>query len=94
MAVSNNAALSLGDTASLYCLGYGIPSVQITWSINGQPIVNSPLVSISEENLGSLRQSFLDICSASTADAGTYTCTVSNNEVYTEASTDVTVAGK
>ena len=94
MAVSNDTALSLGDTASFYCLGYGIPSVQITWSMNGQPVVNSPLVTISEGNLGSLRQSFLEICSASTADAGIYTCTVSNNEVDVEASADLTVSGK
>lgn len=96
--LSNNSALSLGETVLLTCIGYAIPTVEITWTLNGQPLMNSSLVSIYEEAVldsGSfLRESFLEICSATSAHTGTYTCTITNTQIDIFASTELTVFGK
>ena len=96
--ISNDASLTAGDTALLTCVGYGQPDVQITWSKNGEVIMNSSLITTHETNVtrgGRLyKQSYLDLCSVEVSDAGTYTCTVSNGEIATNASTQLSVTGE
>lgn len=95
--LSGSATVNLGETVLLSCAGYGIPITRISWTLNGQPLTNSSLLSIYEAgvlNSGHfVRQSFLEICSASTAHDGNYTCTVSNTLVDTFASTQLSVTG-
>ena len=82
--ISNDTSLTVGDTALLTCVGYGQPDVQITWSRNGENIMNTSLISIYEEEVtqgGRLfKQSFLQLCNIEVSDAGSYVCTVSNGE--------------
>ena len=97
--ISNDISLTAGDTALLTCVGYGRPDVQITWSRNGEVVMNSSLITINETDVtrgGRLyKQSYLDLCSVEVSDAGTYTCTVSNGELLaTNASTQLSVTGE
>ncbi len=96
--ISNYTSLSEGETALLACVGYGLPSVEISWMRDGQTVMNSSLVSIAEEDVTQgerlFKQSFLQICSVEMADAGEYTCIVSNGEVSVNSSTQLTVTGK
>ena len=96
--ISNDVSLTAGDTALLTCVGYGQPDVQITWSRNGEGVMNNSLVTINEIDVtrgGRLyKQSFLDICSLEVSDSGNYTCTVSNGESATNATTQLLVSGK
>ncbi len=65
---------------------------------DGRAVMNSSLVSISEENIlhgeRVFRQSFLQICSVGLPDSGAYTCIVSNGLLSMNASSDLDVAGK
>ena len=96
--ISNHTSLSVGETALLACVGYGLPSVEISWMRGGQTISNSSLISISEEDVVQgerlFKQSFLQICSVEMADAGAYTCVVSNGESLVNSSTQLSVIGK
>ena len=96
--ISNHTSLPEGETALLACVGYGVPSVDVTWMLNGQAVLNSSLVSITEEDLvrgeRTFRQSFLQICSVGMANAGVYTCVVSNGETSVNSTTQLTVTGK
>ena len=96
--ISNDTSLTVGDTALLTCVGYGQPDVQITWSRNGENITNASLVSIYEEEVtqgGRLfKQSFLELCSLQSSDAGDYVCTVSNGAATANATTQLLVSGK
>ena len=90
--ISDHASMSDGETGLLACVGQGFPTVAITWMHNGQPI---PVVSLAEEDVileGKMfKQSFLQICSAELADAGGYTCVVSNGETSVNSSTQLAV---
>ena len=96
--ISNDVSLTAGDTALLTCVGYGQPDVQITWSRNGEVVMNSSLITINETDVtrgGRLyKQSYLEICSLEVSDAGNYTCTVSNGESETNSSTQLSVSGE
>ena len=96
--ISNDTSLTVGDTALLTCVGYGQPDVQITWSRNGESIMNASLISINEEEVtqgGRLfKQSFLELCSLQSSDAGDYVCTVSNGAATANATTQLLVSGK
>ena len=98
MAISNDSSLIVGDTALLICVGYGQPDVQITWSRNSENIMNASLISIYEEEVtqgGRLfKQSFLELCSLQSSDAGDYICTVSNDQATANATTQLFVSGK
>ena len=87
-----------GETAILTCIGYGLPDVTVTWSRYDQPLDNSSLVLILEDEFyqaGKLFiQSFLHICGARVTDFGPYTCTIDSGFVSLDISTELTVISK
>ena len=91
--ISDHSSVSKGEAALLACVGQGFPTLSVIWMHNGQTIN-----SITEEDVtqgGRLfTQSFLQICSVEMADAGEYTCIVSNGEVSVNSSTQLTVTGE
>ena len=95
--ISNDTVLRRGKTALMACVGFGEPGVEISWSFNGAPVVNTSLISIYEEDLVQgeriFKQSFLKICSLVKADAGGYTCIVSDGVTTANTSTQLTVTG-
>ena len=82
--ISDSLPLIVGDTVLFICMGYGQPDVQVTWSRNGEAIENTSLVTIYEEEVTqegrSFQESILELCSVDVSDAGSYTCTVSNEQ--------------
>ncbi len=80
--ISNNISLSVGEATILTCVGFGIPSIDITWSLNGDILANSSIVSIYEEEITTggrnYVKSFLELCSLMVSNSGTYTCIVAN----------------
>ena len=96
MAISSDAAIQQRDTALLQCVGYSsAATVSITWTFNNQPVANSALVTIYEQQIGILnaRQSLLQFCSASISQSGVYTCTVSDGQVSIQNTTRLTISG-
>ena len=93
--ISNDTTLRTGDTALLACVGFGEPEVEISWSFNGAPVVNTSLITIYEEDIVQgeriFKQSFLQICSLAEADAGGYTCIASDGFTTDNATTQLTV---
>ncbi len=96
--ISNDTSLLVGDAALLACVGFGEPNVEITWKRDGAAIMNSSLVTITEEEVTQggrvYKQSFLELCSLMVSDSGVYTCSVSNGETMVNATTQLTVEGK
>ena len=96
--LSKDLSLNSGETALLSCVGFGEPDVEISWSFNGAPVVNSSLTPIFEENIiqGSrpYKQSFLQLCSVTTSSAGSYTCGASNGQGISNAITQLSVIGE
>lgn len=94
--ISNVATLNEGETALLSCMGFADPAT-ISWSNNGQPVENTSLTTIYEEEViedGRMYlQSILQLCSLNKSNAGVYTCTVSNGRAEGTASTILTVSG-
>ena len=88
----------MGDTAFLVCVGYGQPNVEISWTLNGEVVMNGSLVSIYEEVVSQggrlFKQSFLELCSLEVANSGVYTCTVANGRTMVNATTQLSVSGK
>lgn len=82
VAISNHTSLTEGETALLACVGFGLPSAQVTWLYQGQLLENSSLVSVFEEDVVQdgrvFRQSILQLCSVEMSDSGSYVCVVSN----------------
>ena len=95
--LSDHAFMTTGAATILACAGYGLPNVEISWMHNGQAVFDSPLVSISEEKLIQkeylMCQSFLQICDLEAANAGAYTCIISNGEISVNSSTELTLTG-
>ena len=94
---SNDTVLNAGETALLTCVGYGQPSVSISWTFFGQTLERTSLVNIYEErivrdNVG-FTQSFLEICDAQRSQAGGYYCVVSNGKNFARARNQLTVSG-
>ena len=93
--ISNDTALRTGDTALLACVGFGEPEVEISWSFNGAPVVNTSLITIYEEDFVQgeriFKQSLLQICSLAESDAGGYTCIVGDGFTSDNATTQLTV---
>ena len=96
--ISHDSSVAEGETGLLACVGEGFPAVDITWMHRGQIVTQSSLISITEEDAiegeRRFKQSFLQICSIGMADAGGYTCVVSNSEASANSSTQLTVTGK
>ena len=93
--ISNDTALRTGDTALLACVGFGEPEVEISWSFNGAPVVNTSLITIYEEDVVQgeriFKQSLLQICSLAESDAGGYTCTATIGQATDNAVIQLTV---
>ena len=93
--ISNDTILTEGETALLACVGFGEPDVEISWSFNGAPVVNTSLITIYEENVVQgervFKQSFIQICSLAESDAGGYTCIASDGFTTSNATTQLTV---
>ena len=95
--ISTNTSVLVGDTALLFCVGYGIPELDITWSVNGTIIQNSTIDTISDEEItrgGRLYiQSLLRLCSQTLYDFGMYTCSITNGLDVINATTFLSVTG-
>ena len=92
--ISNDTALRTGETALLACVGFG---EEISWSFNGAPVVNTSFITICEEDVQRERmfkQSFIRIRTLVEADAGGYTCIISDGYTTTNATTQLTVTSK
>ena len=98
VALSNDTSLVEGETVLLACVGSSRIDVDISWSLNGQTVQNSSLVTIYEEEVvqGSrtFKQSFLQLCSLELSDAGDYTCEVTNGQTTDNATLTLDVLGK
>lgn len=98
VAISSDLTLNTGESALLACIGIGELDVEISWSFDGAPVVNTSLVTIYEEDFVKggrvFKQSFLQLCSLTLSDAGGYTCITSNSHVITNATTQLTVRRK
>jgi hypothetical protein len=94
--ISDDSTLSVGDTALLVCVTYSQQDEAVSWMLNGRSVMNSSLVTIYEEDVteGELvfRQSFLQLCSLTTSDAGAYYCVVSADQASANATIRLTVA--
>ena len=99
LVISNDTSALVGNSALLACVGIGVPSVEITWSLNGASITNSSIVTISEEEITRgetvFKQSFLELCSLSISNSGVYACSVSNGgQTMVNDTTQLYVTGK
>ena len=77
------------------CVGFGEPGMEITWSLNGAPLVNTSLITIYEEDVAQgeriFKQSFLQICNLVEENTGGYTCIASDGFTTDNATTQLTV---
>lgn len=93
----NDTTLFEGDSALLACVGYSHFGFDITWTYNGETLMNSSGVDIIEENIlrgeRQFRQSILRLCGLEVADSGDYTCIISNNQISTGDTIQLTVLG-
>ena len=90
--------MEAGSTLILTCVGYGDPTVSVTWSRENVQLDNSSQTIIYEEVINesglTLVQSVLVICSADETDNGQYSCTVANALGNTSVDFEVSVTGK
>lgn len=95
--ISNDTSLMEGDSVSLTCVGSGDPSAEISWTRNGEILSNTSEIFIHEEDIiqedRTLTQSYLQLCNVVVADAGSYTCVVSNGIRSVNSSVQLTVTG-
>lgn len=98
VAISNSTSLIEGQTALISCIGWGPPSIEITWAYDEQMIMNSASFSISQVDVIQserlFKHSVLQICSVEMANAGAYSCIVSNVNNSVNSSTQLAVSGK
>ena len=82
----------------LVCVGYSRIDVDISWSLNGQTVQNSTLVTINEVEVvrdsRTFKQSFLQLCNLALSDAGDYTCEVTNGQTTDNATIALDVLRK
>ena len=94
---SKDVYLNEEETTVLVCMGRGEPYVEVHWTFNGMPVANTSLTYIFEEDvvLGGrhYKESYLQLCSLTTAISGSYSCTASNGVVVSNATTHLTVTG-
>lgn len=91
VAISDDITVDVGRSVFLVCIGIGEPDVEITWSFNGEPVVNTSTITIYQEDVvkgGRVhRQSFLQLCGLTVAATGGYTCFVSSGQLTASATT-------
>ena len=96
--VSNDTTLTVGETAILACVSYSSGDEEITWSLNGQTVINSSLHTIYEEEVTQggkvFKQSFLQLCGLTVSDAGGYTCLVREGQSTDNATITLNVSGE
>ena len=90
--------MEAGSTLILTCVGYGDPTVSVSWSMENVQLDNSSQTTIYEEaiieNGLTLVQSVLVICSVDETDSGQYSCTVANALGNASVDFEVSVTGK
>ena len=71
-----------GDTLTVGCVAYGDPLPHLSWRKDGVELANGSQIQIYEETVTesgiTFIKSILEICSASEADIGQYSCTANN----------------
>ena len=76
----------IGNTVSVQCTAFGVPAPDISWEVNGSPLVGGGRVTISEEAVSeNTVSSTLLISNVALSDSGQYTC-VADNGVISSAS--------
>ena len=95
--ISNSSVVSVGDSVLLVCMGFGQPSINFSWSREGEEIIKDSSHMLAEEDIelgGRLyRLSLLKICSIQTCHSGDYNCSISNGISVVTASVEVMVEG-
>ena len=89
--------MPVGDTVLLTCVANGDLPLSISWSREGTVLLNdSQRITIYEEEIeeGGITfvQSVLQICSAETDDAGSYSCNADNTAGNDTANFELTVS--
>ena len=84
MILTEDTVALAGNTLLLSCVGYGLPSPELTWSKDGAPLMNGSRTNIyvTEIEVDGVPfvQSLLEICNLDAVnDTGTYNCTATND---------------
>ena len=78
-----NSEFNEGSTIIATCVAYGLPEPSVTWSHDGNQLVNNSPVTIYEELLNEgdviFVKSAIEICGVEVADSGDYSCLVAND---------------
>jgi len=89
-----NSTVETGSSVMLTCVGYGVPTVSVSWYMEDVQLDNNSQITIYgeliNENGLTLVLSVLTICSADETDSGQYSCTVGN--VLGNASVDFVIS--
>ena len=79
---NNLTQVNSGDTLTVGCVAYGDPLPHLSWRKDGVELANGSQIQIYEERVTesgiTFIKSILEICSASEADIGQYSCTANN----------------
>ena len=77
-----NSTVEAGSTLIVTCVGYGDPTVSVTWNMVDVLLTNNSRIMIYEEPVAGngimLVQSILVICGVDETDSGQYSCVVNN----------------
>ena len=90
-----NSSVEAGSTVILTCVGYGVPTVSVTWNVDDIQLENNSQIIIYEEMVTGngiiLVQSILVICSVGETNSGQYSCVASNVLGNTSVNFDLSV---
>ena len=79
---NNLTQVNSDDTLTVSCVAYGDPLPHLSWRKDGVELANGSQIQIYEERVTesgiTFIKSILEICSASEADIGQYSCTANN----------------
>ena len=96
--ISGDTTVRADESTILSCVGFGHPDIDVTWYRNGAPVSNTTLVRTYSEGYMSQGLSFnitfLQLCSVTMADAGTYLCVVDDGTVTTNRTSQLVVTRK
>ena len=76
--VPSNVEVEYDSTIVMTCVASGDPSPQVRWERNGVEIASSLSENFVFENRSVYVESFLEVCSIQSRDAGVYGCSASN----------------